>query len=101
MEHGGVVVTYSPDILSKDDLSKLQSLFAPPYSNKDFSPRKAIVTPRAKNTNAIQLAAWNYTLSLDKYDEEMIIKFFTQHAGKAPEPLGGPDNTLINQASEN
>src|SRR5438105_1271899 len=31
-EHGGVIITYKPD-LPKDQIEKLQNLFAPPYSD--------------------------------------------------------------------
>ena len=64
-EHGGVIITYNPKLLPADQLKKLQSLFAPPYSNKTFSPSKAIVTPRSKDTHVIELASWTYTLNLD------------------------------------
>lgn len=94
-EHGGIVITYQPNLLSTDQLKKLGALFLPPYSNKNFSPVRAIVTPRAKNTHMIELASWTYTLSLDSYDEATIIKFYNQHAGHAPEPLAGPNNTPI------
>lgn len=96
-EHGGVVITYKPDLLA-GDLRKLQSLMAPPYSDKTFSPIKAIVTPRASNTHAIQLAAWTWTLDLDKYDAATIKKFYLQHVSQSPEPTGGPNNKPINQA---
>ncbi len=98
-EHGGVVVTYSPTLLPTDQLKRLQALFAPPYSNPKFTPSKAIVTPRTKDTHAIELAAWTWTLSLDKYDEATLIKFYFQHEGKSPEPTAGPSNTPINQAN--
>ncbi len=98
-EHGGVIVTYQPDLLPTDQLKKLQDLFIAPYSNKAFSPIKFIITPRSKDKHAIELAAWTYTLNLDTYDEATIIKFFNQHAGKAPEPTAGPYNTPINQAT--
>lgn len=98
-EHGGVVVTYQPNLLSSDQLKKLQALFVQPYSNMSFSPLKALITPRAKDTHAIELASWGYTLNLDQYDESMIIKFFNQHAGHAPEPTAGPYNTPINQGA--
>lgn len=98
-EHGGVVVTYNPKLLPADQLKKLQSLFTPPYSKKDFSPTKAIVTPRTKNTHAIELASWTWTLNMDKYDEATLIKYYTQHVGKAPESGAGPTNTPINQAA--
>lgn len=96
-EHGGVVVAYKPG-LPTDQLKKLQALFAPPYSDKKFSPSKAIVMPRAKNTKAIELASWKYTLSMDQYDEATIKKFYLQRVGKSPEPGAGPSNTPINQA---
>ena len=98
-EHGGVIITYKPD-LPKNQLKKLQKLFAPPYSNQDFKPNKAIVTPRSKNTKAIELASWRWTLSLGQYDEATITKFYLQHVGKSPEPAAGPNNTPINQARE-
>ena len=97
-EHGGVIITYRPDIPT-DQLKKLQALFAPPYSNKSFTPSKAIVTPRTKNTQPIELASWNWTLSLDRYDEAVISKFYRQHVSKSPEATAGPNNTPINQAA--
>ncbi len=98
-EHGGVIVTYQPELLSSDQLKNLQDLFIAPYSNKAFSPIKFIIMPRSKDKHAIELASWTYTLNLDAYDEATIIKFFNQHAGRAPEPTAGPFNTPINQAS--
>lgn len=97
-EHGGVVITYNPTLLPADQLKKLQALFAPPYSNKTFSPTKAIVTPRSKDTHAIEIASWTWTMNLDKYDEATLIKYYYQHEGKSPEPAAGPTNTPINQA---
>ncbi|MES2971765.1 MAG: DUF3105 domain-containing protein [Patescibacteria group bacterium] len=97
-EHGGVIITYKPD-LPADQLKQLQALFAPPYSNKDFQPIKAIVMPRSKNTRAIQIASWGYTLHLDQYDEDTIRKFYLQRVGKSPEAGAGPNNTPINQAA--
>lgn len=98
-EHGGVIVTYSPELLPKDQLEKLQKLFAPPYSNPEFKPSKAIVTPRSKNAKPIQLAGWRWTLNLDQYDEATIMKFYLQRVGKAPEGAAGPNNEPINQAA--
>lgn len=98
LEHGGVVITYRPD-LPPEQLIKLQQLFAPPYSQKEFQPNRAIVTPRITNKSAIALAAWRYTLALDQYDEAQIKKFYLQHVGKGPEPGAGPANRPINQAA--
>lgn len=98
-EHGGVIFTYNPTLLSPADLKKLQALFVPPYSNKNFTPSKALVFPRAADTHAIQAAAWTYTLSLDHYDEATLMKFYLQRVGQSPEPSAGPNNTPINQAA--
>ena len=95
-EHGGIVVAYQPS-LPKDQIEKLQKLFAPPYSDPSFSPAKAIVTPRSKNDKPIELAAWTYTLSLDKFDQATIEKFYLQHVSHSPESTGGPYNKPIIQ----
>ncbi len=97
-EHGGVVITYKPD-LPKDQIEKLQALFAPPYSDKSFSPTKAIVTPRAANTKPIEMASWTWTHSLDQYDQATLKNFYLQRVGKSPEATAGPNNTPINQAN--
>ena len=98
-EHGGVIITYNPTMVPADQLKKLQALFAPPYSNKDFTPTKAIVMPRAANTHAIQVAAWTWTLNMDSFDEAKLKQFYFQHQGKSPEAGAGPNNTPINQAA--
>lgn len=98
-EHGGVIITYKPD-LPKDQLKKLQALFAPPYSDKSFTPSKAIVTPRSANKQAIQIASWRWTMNLDQYDEAVIKKFYLQHVSKSPEATAGPNNTPMNQAKD-
>ena len=97
-EHGGVIVTYNPNLLSADQVKKLQALFAPPYSDKNFKPNRAVVTPRSKDTKPIELAAWTYTLSLDSFDQAKIEKFYLQRVNHAPEAGGFPHNTPINQA---
>lgn len=98
-EHGGVAITYKPD-LPADQIKKLQDLFAPPYSDTSFKPSKAIVTPRSKDTHPIELAAWTYTLNLDSFDQATLEKFYLQHEGKSPEPAAGPTNSPINQARQ-
>lgn len=97
-EHGGVIITYNPT-LPADQIKKLQSLFAPPYSNAKFVPSKAIVTPRTKNQKPIQLASWTRTLNLDSYDENALMKFYLTNVGKSPEAGAGPNNRPINQAN--
>ncbi len=97
-EHGGVVITYGLD-LPDDQVKKLQKLFAPPYSNPNFKPTKAIVTQRSKNTKPIELASWTRTFNLDSYDENTLMQYYLTNVGKSPEPGAGPSNTPINQAN--
>lgn len=96
-EHGGVIVTYNPKLLTTDEVAKLQKLFASPYSDSSFAPNKTIITPRTKNTHAIELAAWTVTFNMDKYNEATLKKFYLQHAGQSPEASAGPSNTPIIQ----
>lgn len=96
-EHGGVIIAYKPGT-DPEVVKKIQKLFAPPYSNKKFTPSKALVTPRSKNIKTIQLAGWGWTLDMDEFNEEVIIKFYLQRVGKGPEGSAGPSNTPINQA---
>lgn len=98
-EHGGVIITYKPD-LPKDQITKLQKLFTSPYSDPSFKPNKAIVTPRSKNTKPIELAAWTWTFSLDRYDEAKLKSFYLQHVGQAPESMAGPSNTPTIQTNQ-
>lgn len=97
-EHGGIVIAYQPDLFSADNIAKLKKLVLPPHSNSSFSPRKIIVMPRPSNTHALELVSWRYTMNLDTYNEATIIQFFTQHAGKSPEPLGAPNNAPIDRS---
>jgi hypothetical protein len=98
MEHGGVVITYSPSLLPKDQVRQLQTLFAPSYDNKTFKPARFLLFPRPTDSKAIQLASWDWTFNLDRYDASLITKFYLQHGNKAPEASAGPTNTPINQA---
>ena len=92
-EHGGVVITYNPSLLSPTDVTKLQKLFTSPYSDSSFNPNKALVTPRVADKHAIEIASWTYTLNLDKYDQSILEKYYLQHVGQSPENGAGPNNT--------
>jgi hypothetical protein len=98
-EHGGVVITYQPS-LPKDQIAKLQKLFTSPYSDPNFKPSRAIVTPRSKNKKPIEMAAWTYTFSMDNYDQTKLENFYLQHVSKGPEQGAGPSNTPIIQTSQ-
>jgi hypothetical protein len=87
-EHGGVVITYKPD-LPQDQIAKLQQIAKTvtavdsPSSIKGF---KVLMFPRAKNNKPIELASWTYTLDLDQVNEQTIKTFYRQHLNKSPEP---------------
>lgn len=98
-EHGGVIITYSPKLLPADQLKKLQALFAPPYSDKNFTPSKAIVMPRTEDTHMLELASWTVTYNMDSFNQQTLENFYLQHVSHSPEPTGGPTNTPINEAA--
>lgn len=87
MEHGGVVISYSPD-LDSTTVSKLTALFEKPYAVSTFLPTKAIVMPRSEQTKPIVLASWNRELQLDSFDQQKIIDYYNTNIGKSPEPKG-------------
>lgn len=97
-EHGGVVITYKPELLTTEDLSKLRTLLVPKSKDAAFQPSRFILTPSANNTRAIQIASWRWTLSLDKYDEQSIVKFYKQHVNKSPEAGAAPTNIPIDMS---
>lgn len=86
MEHGGVYISYRPD-LPEEQKDKLKALFSKPYSNPEFSPIKAVVAPRADNKAPIVLSSWTRSLTLETYDEEKIIEYYLANIGKSPEPF--------------
>lgn len=86
MEHGGVYISYRPD-LPQDQIAKLRALFTKPYSNPKFSPIKAVVAPRAANKAPIVLSSWTRSETLQSYDEAKIIDYYLANIGKSPEPF--------------
>lgn len=88
MEHGGVYISYRPD-LPPEQIAKLKALFFRPYSKADFQPTKAIVAPRAANSAPIILTSWRRSLKMEKYDEAMMIEYYLRNVGKSPEGTSG------------
>lgn len=85
MEHGGVVVSYRPD-LDAATVQKLKGLFTKPYAVNKFSPTKAVVMPREGQEKPIVIASWNRILELDSYDQQTLIDYYLGNIGKSPEP---------------
>lgn len=84
LEHGGIVITYKPD-LPAEQIAKIEGLFSKPYSRKKFSPIKALVAPRTANESPIIMSSWTRNLQLDAYDEEKMVDYYLKNVGKAPE----------------
>ena len=57
LEHGGIVVTYRPDIPSSQ-LNDLKRLVSKPYSEPKFAPTKIVLAPRPANEESIVLSSW-------------------------------------------
>lgn len=79
LEHGHVWLSYRPD-LDPAVVDKLAGI-AKSYGSK------IIVAPRAKNDAPIALAAWEYLLKLESFDEGQINGFIKAHRGKGPESI--------------
>ena len=85
MEHGGVYISYRPD-LPKSEIEKIKALFSKPYSNPEFSPVKAIVAPRAKNKAPIVMSSWTRSQTFETFDEAKMIEYYLANIGNSPEP---------------
>lgn len=85
MEHGGIVVSYRPDI-DVATINRLQRLFSKPYAVASFEPTKAIVMPRVGQKTPIVVASWNRLLELNSYDQQTLIDYYLGNVGKSPEP---------------
>ena len=85
MEHGGVYISYRPD-LPKEQVAKIRALFSKPYSNPTFSPIKAIVAPRKNNKAPIVMSSWTRSQTFESFDEAKMIDYYLKNTGKSPEP---------------
>lgn len=83
-EHGGIVISYKPD-LPVTDLEKLKKLAENLPKSNQFNEIKVVLVPRAANTAPVQLMAWTYTLDLPSPDSNTITKFYNDHLDKGPE----------------
>jgi hypothetical protein len=99
LEHGGVVIAYSPN-LPQQQVTKLQKLFAAPSTDSTFSAGKYLMFPRSTNKQPLELASWTRTYSLGSYDQSKIEKFYENNVANklAPESFAGPKNKPINEA---
>ena len=85
MEHGGIYISYKPD-LPKEQIEKINALFGAPFSKAGFRPSKALVAPRAANVSPIIMSSWNRELKFSKFDEQTMYDYYFRNIGKSPEP---------------
>ena len=86
LEHGGVYVSYQPD-LPVEQVEAIKQLLFAPYSDSEFQPNKVILAPRAANASPITLSSWLRSEKLESFDKQKIIDYYNSNAGKSPEPL--------------
>lgn len=86
LEHGGIVVTYRPDI-SESELAALKRLLIKPFSEPKFQPTKIVLAPRATNKASIVLSSWQRSETLQSFDKGKVMKYVKRNLGKSPEPL--------------
>lgn len=85
MEHGGIYISYKPD-LPADQVAKIKALFFAPYSRQDFSASKALLAPRAANDAPIIMSSWLRSEKFESFDEEKMVEYYRRNVGKSPEP---------------
>lgn len=88
MEHGGIYISYRPD-LPPEQIAKIKAMFFKPYSNTSFTPTKAIAAPRAANDAPIIMSSWRRSMKLDSFDEKKMKEYYLRNVGKSPEPAAG------------
>ncbi len=79
LEHGGIWISYKPDI-DADTKAKIEAV-------GKANPNSVIVTPRPQNDSPIVIASWIRLMKFEAYDEEKILNFIKANKNKSPEPL--------------
>ncbi len=85
MEHGGIYISYKPD-LPPEEVAKIKAVFFSPFSDKDFTPNKVVLAPRAANDAPIIVSSWMRSMKLDKFDQDKMVDYYRRNVGKSPEP---------------
>jgi hypothetical protein len=81
LEHGHIVIFYSPTGISNESASKITEL----TNEYDGQWDAVLAVPRPEMENELTLTAWTYKLELDEYDEELIDAFVDAYRGRGPE----------------
>ena len=83
MEHGAVVLWYTPNDLNADGIAALTEIASQHLNDNDY----AIQAPYGGLETPLMLVAWGVRLPLDGVDERAIEQFFDEFHDEAPEPL--------------
>jgi hypothetical protein len=93
LEHGGIVVWYQPALLNPEGIQALTDYVHQQVRGAKF---KMILSPWTGQDfgHPIAVTAWNWLLYLDSADIGQVRAFVDAHYGKAPEPNGGPGQSV-------
>ncbi len=83
MEHGAVVLWYTPNVLSVDDIALLTDISTEHLNDNDY----VIQAPYGGLGVPLMLVSWGVRLPLGSVDEDIIDQFFDEFHDDAPEPL--------------
>lgn len=83
LEHGHIVIYYTPDTsrLSDESVAKITEL------TEEFDGQwdAVLAVPRPDMDVELTLTAWNHKMELDSFDEELIDAFVEAYRGRGPE----------------
>lgn len=80
LEHGGIWITYNPEMISDDEIEILQDI-------RTDNRNATILSPREKNDSKIALTSWGMIMKLDNADKDAIQTFIDENKNNSPEPL--------------
>jgi len=83
MEHGAVVLWYSPEQLTAEEIGQLSEISARHHNDNDY----IIQAPYGGLSAPLMLVAWGVRLPTDGVDEDLIEQFFDEFHDQAPEPI--------------
>jgi len=79
LEHGIVWISYSPDLVTAEDIEALRSIASAHGGD-------TILSPRPLNAIPVAVVSWGRILRLDRVDEGAIEDFIDVNVNRAPEP---------------
>lgn len=85
LEHGGVYISYDPE-LPKEELDKIKAVFFAPFNIEGFEPNKVIMAPRSTNEDTIVLSSWRRSEKFESVNIDAMIEYYRRNVGKSPEP---------------